>query len=458
MAIAETSERPEAPPYPRTAYSWYVVVILTLAYTVSFIDRQIMALMVEPIRRDLGISDTQMSLLLGLAFAIFYTLLGLPIARLADRYSRRMIIATGITIWCVMTAACGLARGYGQLFMARIGVGVGEAALSPSALSMISDYFPKETRGRAVAFYTMGIAMGVGLAMLVGGQIIAIIFDAPPVVVPVFGELYAWQTVFLVVGLPGLLMAVLMWTVKEPVRRERLRLASETSDAGEIPLAEAVRFFVSRWRMYGTHFVGMSVVGIVSYGFYAWIPTMFIRTWDWSIRDIGAAYGIVTLVTGPIAVVIASWLAETFMKKGYQDAHMRAAFCGALIGTVGAILTPLMSTPALSIAMLVPNSVGLMCTTAAGISALMIVTPNQMRAQASALYFFVINLLGLTIGPTGVALFTDYVFRDDAMVRYSIACVAVLAGVLAAGFLTYNMRYYKKMYIESQSWSAAEPV
>lgn len=322
---------------------------------------------------------------------------------------------------------------------------------------MISDYFPKETRARAVAFYTMGIAMGVGLAMLVGGQVVAFIFDAPPVVVPVFGELYAWQTVFLVVGLPGLLMAVLMWTVREPIRRERMRLASETAAVDQIPLADAVRFFVSRWRMYGTHFLGMSVVGIMSYGFYAWIPTMFIRTWGWSIRDIGTAYGIVTLATAPVAVVIASWLTETFMKKGYQDAHMRAALWGALLGIAGSILTPLAPTPALSVVMLIPASAGLMCTTAAGISALMIVTPNQMRAQASALYYFVINLLGLTIGPTGIALFTDYVFKDDAMLRYSVACVAVLAGLFATGFLVYNMRHYKKMYIESLAWSGDEP-
>ena len=232
--LAETAAKTAAPPYPDTGYSWYVVVVLTLAYTVSFIDRQIMALMVEPIRRDLGISDTQMSLLLGLAFAIFYTLLGIPIARLADRYSRRLIIASGITIWCLMTAACGLARNYTQLFAARIGVGVGEAALSPSALSMISDYFPKETRGRAVAFYTMGIAMGVGLAMIIGGQVIALVSAAPPVVLPVLGELYAWQTVFLVVGLPGLLMAVLMKTVKEPVRREGLKTEA---GADHLPLA-----------------------------------------------------------------------------------------------------------------------------------------------------------------------------------------------------------------------------
>src|SRR5688572_3708838 len=214
---------------PPATYSWYVVGVLTVTYTVSFIDRQIMALMIEPIRRDLGITDTQVSLLIGLAFAVFYTLLGVPIARLADRYSRRAIIAAGITVWCLMTAACGLARNYAQLFLARVGVGVGEAALSPSALSMLSDYFPKETRGRAIAVYNTGISLGTGLAMIVGGQVIAHVMAAPPVRVPGIGELFSWQTVFLVVGLPGLVMAALMATVKEPSRRERLRTADGNS-------------------------------------------------------------------------------------------------------------------------------------------------------------------------------------------------------------------------------------
>lgn len=151
------------------AYRWYVVAVLTLAYTVSFIDRQIMSLMIDRIRRDLAISDTQVSLLIGLAFAVFYTLLGVPVARLADRYSRKLVITAGIVVWCAMTTLCGLSRSYGQLFLARIGVGVGEAALSPSALSMISDYFPKAIRGRAIAVYNMGITLGTGLAMIVGG-------------------------------------------------------------------------------------------------------------------------------------------------------------------------------------------------------------------------------------------------------------------------------------------------
>ena len=163
--------------YPRPAYAWYVVVILTLAYMVSFIDRQILALLIEPIKADLGLSDTGISLLLGLAFGLFYTLMGIPLGRLADRRSRRAIIAIGITIWCFMTAGCGLAKNYGQLFVARMGVGVGEASLTPSALSLISDYFPQGRRGRAIGFYNMGISLGVGVAMILGGLVVAYALD-----------------------------------------------------------------------------------------------------------------------------------------------------------------------------------------------------------------------------------------------------------------------------------------
>ena len=440
--------------YPSAKYGWYVVVVLTLAYTVSFIDRQIMALMVEPIRRDLEITDTQVSLLLGLAFAVFYTFLGIPIARLADRFSRRRIIMVGITIWCLMTASCGIARNYVQLFIARVGVGVGEAALSPSALSMISDYFPQATRARAVAFYTMGISLGVGLAMIIGGKVITVVQNAPNVVLPVVGELYAWQTVFILVGLPGLVIAALMITVKEPKRKERYRVSdSGASDRDDLSLSTAMQFFGTRWKMYASHFFGMSTVGILSYGFYAWIPTMFIRTWNWSILDIGLAYGTVTLIAGPSAVFLASWLTERLMARGHNDAHMRAALYLNLLGIAGAVLTPMMPTPQLALIMLLPMTAGVMAATAAGISALMIVTPNQMRAQASAMYYFVINLLGLTAGPTGIALFTDYVYKDDALIRYSIGSVAILAGLFATGILMYNLRHYRRSYIESKAWS-----
>lgn len=439
--------------YPSAVYSWYVVGILTMAYTVSFVDRQIMALMIEPIKRDLAISDTQVSLLIGLAFAAFYTLLGIPIARLADRHSRRVIIATGITIWCFMTALCGLARNYTQLFFTRVGVGVGEAALGPSALSMISDYFPKRTRGRAVAVYNTGITLGTGMAMILGGQLVERISDAPPVMLPVVGELFAWQTVFLIVGLPGLLVAALMITVREPRRRERLPTAE--GEKPHLSLKTVLQFLGTRYRMYGSHFLGMSTVAILAYGLFAWIPTMFVRTWGWSIGDVGLAYGIVTLAAGPLAAVLASVLGEWLSARGHEDAQMRAAVISVILGIAGSIGAALSPTAWVAVLMLLPASVGTTAATASGLSALMTVTPNQMRAQASACYYLVVNMLGLTLGPTGIAIFTDYVFKDTDALRYSVASVSALAGLFAAAFLSFNLRHYRRAFIESQSWSGS---
>jgi len=440
--------------YPRSNYAWYVVVVLTIGYVVSFLDRQILALLVEPISKDLGLSDTQMGLIMGPAFALFYTVLGLPIGWLADRFSRRGIIAIGITIWCMMTAACGLSRTFAQLFLARVGVGVGEATLNPSALSLISDYFPRERRGRAISFYNMGVSIGAGIAMIGGGWVIAIVATAPPLVLPVFGELYAWQTVFLIVGLPGLLIALLMATVREPVRRGKLRIA--TADGGEtdnMTIRRTVRYLTERWRLYGSHFLGMSVVTCIGYAFLFWIPTMFIRTWDWSIPQISLAYGLINLVCGPIGVNLAGAVADRLYRKGYRDGHMRATFMFAFLFIPGAILAPLMPSAELAVAMLVPASIGAAGVTATGAAGLMMITPNQVRAQATALYYFVLNVIGLSIGGAGVGIITDYVFADESALRYTLAIVAIGAGVVAFTFLSINLRFYRRAMDEADAWS-----
>ncbi|HJL81007.1 MAG TPA: MFS transporter, partial [Gammaproteobacteria bacterium] len=233
--------------YPSNKRAWYAVIILTIAYIVSFLDRQILALVVQDVKTDLDLSDTQVSLLLGFAFALFYTTMGIPIGRLADKKSRRAIIATGITIWCLMTAACGLARNYTQLFLARVGVGVGEATLSPSGLSMISDYFPAEKRGKALGFFNMGVSVGSGIAFIGGGQIIAYVSDAPPIILPYIGEIFAWQALFLLVGLPGLIVAVLMRTVKEPSRKDKIIIRGQDGQqTDEISVKQTIDFLLAR--------------------------------------------------------------------------------------------------------------------------------------------------------------------------------------------------------------------
>ena len=203
---------------PSSLSAWYAVIVLLLAYVLSFVDRIIMSLLVIPIQKDLGISDTQMGLLMGLAFAIFYTVVGIPIARLSDAKSRKIIVSIGIFLWSIMTAVCGLARSFIELFLARVGVGVGEATLSPAAYSMIADYFPEEKLGKAIAVYQSGALFGSGIAFIIGGAIVGLIVNSNATSLPFLGELQPWQLAFIIVGLPGVLMALVMLTVKEPKR------------------------------------------------------------------------------------------------------------------------------------------------------------------------------------------------------------------------------------------------
>ena len=448
-----TTSPEQEPPYPSNGYSWYVVVILTLAYILSFLDRQIMSLMVQPIKRDLGISDTEMSLLLGLAFALFYTILGLPIGRMADRRSRRGIIGWGIAIWCVMTALCGLAHNYWTLFLARMGVGVGEATLAPSALSLISDYFPKEKRGQAISFYNAGVGLGAAVALILGGQVIEFVSNAPPFTLPIIGELYAWQTVFVMVGLPGIAVALLMLTVKEPYRRGKMKRDASKGETDEIPVAEVVAFLKKRWKMFASHFVGMSVVTILGYAYFSWLPTTFIRTWGWSIGQISFAYGVLMLITVPIGAAAGGRLADHFYATGRKDGHMRATLIAVVLLLAGPyVLVPLMPTPELALAVLVPGSIGGAWVTATGAASLMYVCPNQMRGQITALYYFVISLLGLTIGPSAVAIVTDFVFKDEMMLRYSLSLTCGVACVVAIAVLSYNLKLYRSGVEEAEAW------
>jgi len=211
--LTRMSDRPASP-----RYAWYVVAVMTLAYVSAFVDRQILSLLVPPIKRDLGISDTQMSFLIGLAFSVFFTLLGLPIARLADRRSRRNIMATGVGLWSVFTALCATAQTYGRLLVMRVGVGVGEATINAPSVSLIADYFPRERLSRAMSVFSLGIFLGSGLAYFIGGSIVGVVSEQGRWVLPVIGAIRPWQSVFLAVGLPGLLVALLFLTIREPAR------------------------------------------------------------------------------------------------------------------------------------------------------------------------------------------------------------------------------------------------
>lgn len=449
--MQELSEVKAGNDWHRPRYAWYVVVILTLAYTLSFIDRQIIALLVGPIKEDLGLSDFEISLLQGLAFASFYTLLGLPIGRLVDRRSRRAIIAAGIFLWSLMTVTCGLARTYAQLFAARIGVGVGEATLSPAAYSMIADYFPKEKHARALNFYFAGVYLGTGLAFILGGAVIALVAEAGEVVLPLLGEIQAWQVTFIAVGLPGLLFVLVMLTVREPKRRGLMRRAGGQGVA-EITLKQALGFIGSRWRLYLPLFFGFAFHALVGYASASWTPEFFIRTFDMARTDVAYVFGLLVLVFSTSGLLAGGWLADWLEARGNAGAKIKVAIGGNLLMFLPAVLFPLMPTPASAFSVLavalffsgVPYGVG-----AAAIQA---ITPNQMRGLVTASYLFVINVIGLGLGPSVVALFTDFVFADEARLGWSIAATTALSIPLATGFLWLCLKPYLRARKAAEAW------
>jgi MFS family permease len=411
--------------WPNPIYAWFVVLVLMLAYTNSFIDRTILSLLVEPIQRDLNINDTQFSLLVGFAFTLFYTLMGVPIARLADQKNRKTIIAIGIASWSFMTAVCGLTKNFWQLFSARIGVGIGEATLSPAAMSMISDYFPVHKLARAISVYSMGVYFGAGLAMLIGALVVDAVAGIGVTDLPIIGEVYPWQLTFFYVGLLGLPIFLLVLLVREPLRRGvAKRQIAEQGSASSWPELRA--FMKKNIRTISLHFAAFSCIGIGLAGYLVWTPALFIRTYGWSAPEIGRINGVILFFAGTAGVFAGGVLADWLEKRGRSDAILRAAYYAGLAVIPFAVLTPLMPNPWFAVAGLTATIFLLALSQGLPAAALQVIAPNPLRAQMTAIYFLVGNLIANALGPTLFALATDYLFRDPMKLRYSLSLVCAL--------------------------------
>ena len=437
---------------PRTSvrYGVYATALLMIAYTFSFLDRQILNLMVGPIERSLHINDSKFALLTGGAFGVFYTVMGLPLGWMADRFSRKWIVSIGVACWSLMTAACGLARNFTHLLLARIGVGVGEATLTPSAYSMLSDYFDKTRLPRAMSIYACGIFLGAGLAMILGGTVVGAVQHLPPGQFASLGLRYSWQIVFLLVGLPGLLLALWLSTLREPVRREQgagsAVLASASSGARE-GLRELGHFLRRYPFMCVSLFLGSGLFSILGYTD-SWLPELFIRTWGWTPKHSGLVNGTASLVGGPLGLIFAGWLAGRWLERGRSDAALRLTAYGALAITVPAVLMPLAPRPLLMALLLVPYKFFVGFPVVLIPTAINLAAPNRLRGQLGALFLLVVGILGMTAGPMLPALFTDYVFHSHAMLRYSLALSTGLVGPLAFATLSLGLREYRSCYQE----------
>ncbi|MEZ5500390.1 MAG: MFS transporter [Steroidobacteraceae bacterium] len=429
------------PQWPPGRQAWYATSVLMIAYLFNYVDRQILSMLVKPIKADLALSDTQVSLLHGMAFAICYTVLGVwPVGRWADTGNRRNVIAGGVFLWSLMTTLCGRASTYGGLFLARIGVGIGESALTPSAYSMLADYFPPEKRGRALGLFAMGVYFGIGLSITIAGLVIGLIAAQPTITLPLLGDVGSWQVAFLVVGPPGLLVALWVLSLKEPAR----------IGAGAQPglrFGDALAYMLRHWRFYAAITVGVALLTLLFNAAAFWLPEFLRRRHGFDALQIAWTYGPTMFVFGALGIVSGGSAADSLRKRGRRDAELLTGMGSALglipctwlvfqSGSTGTVLAAMA-------AMLFLSSFPFGACSAA----VQLVTPNQFRARLSAIYLLVLNITGIGLGSTAAAVLTDYLFVDETRVGDSVTLIACCAAPLAALAFAGGRREYRRMQL-----------
>ncbi len=411
--------------------------LFMLAYLVSFLDRQILVLMIEPIQRDLGLTDTAFSLLHGTAFALFYTIIGLFMGRIVDSNSRVRVISISIALWSIATAFCGLAKNFVTLFVARMAVGIGEAGLTPGVYSAMSDLFRPRERARAFGVYAMGIYFGTGGAFLIGGRLVEWLEAIPPIELPLLGSFYSWQLAFFIVGLPGLALALaIVLLIPEPVRgaMEEQRVPDEGA-SGSGNFRDFVKHYREHLRPYLGHNLGFGLHMLCSYALISWLPVIFLRVHQWSIGEIGLAMGCLLVSCGPVGALLGGFWARHLTVRGVPASDIRLGALACMGLCVSGLWAAYSSTPEFAL-IGVGGAIFFMALPGGlNASSLQTITPAKFRGQAAALFLLVGNVLGLGVGPLVVALITDYGFSDKQSVGQSLQWVLIAALPLATWLL-----------------------
>jgi MFS family permease len=425
-------------------YPWYVVSILAVAMAISAMDRSILALLIEPIKGDLKLTDFELSLLQGIAFMAFYSTMGLPLGYLADRWSRRNLITIGILLWSLATGVCGLARSFWQLFAGRLSVGFGEASLLPSAYSMLPDYFPPTQLPRALGLFQVGAFLGGGLAFGGGGLVIGMVSASGPIDVPFFGALAPWQVAFLAAAAPGPLVALLMLTVREPQRRVNKMVRREAVDDSGFG-----RFLASRALFFLGLIGAFAAQSIVANGLAAWTPSFFIRNFGWSASQIGIIYGCLILLTGSTGALLGGYIAALWTRMNKPGAPVRLLLWIIGLYTPCAVFYPLCPDPRLALVLLAGASLIIAASSTMGPTILQLATPEIYRGRAAAFYLFVMMLIGGALGPVAVAAVTDFVFHDPKRLNHAISVVAAVCCPIAFCFALLTYRQFIRVTVSA---------
>lgn len=416
--------------YPPLAEAWRAVFILTFAFSVSFLSTSAIFVMVDPIKADLHLTDSQIGLLQGFGYVLLYLAIGLVIGRLVDRLNRRVIVGAGAIVWTAMTFSCGLAQNFWQLFLARSGVGAGEASVAPAAYSILSDYFPPKRLGAALSVYSTGINWGQGLALIAGGVLYTALSVHDHYSLPLLGDLRPWQVVLMLLSPPGLIVAILVFTMREPPRRG-VR-SSERNSSGEpsksVPLREVATYLFRQRVVYFAVIGGISLQVVFSYGSATWTPTFFIRTYGLDAATVGTVLGVLIVIFGSLGAFTSARLCTFLEDRGHPDATLMTVLLGSILSLPASIIYPIMPTATGAFAVVVVTYFFGGFSFGPATAALNMVTPNQMRGQVGAIYQLALNLIGVGIGPVAIGAITDYVMKDEALLRYSlvIAAIAIL--------------------------------
>ncbi|TDR47585.1 putative MFS family arabinose efflux permease [Tahibacter aquaticus] len=423
--------------WPAPSRAWWAVSLCCVAALLSYTDRLILGLLVDPIRADLQIGDTEVSLLQGVAFALIYSFAGLPLGRIADRHSRRNLILAGVLLWSAATVACGYAQSFAQLFAARVFVGIGEAALAPAAMSLIADYFPPQRRGTATGTFLMGMVVGGGAALAIGGFLLQLAGNGWFASWPVVGTLAPWRAVLVLLGLPGLVLGLLLLSLHEPARRERSGVAAPG-------WRESMQKLAAQKSLLLPLYFAMALLAVGDFSLLSWSPALLSRRYGYAADQIGLLLGGIAMVTGVVATVGGGWLADWYARRGGVSLRLQLACLAAALAVPGSLIG--LAGPSAAVVLACFGLWSLLSSAAGciGIGVLQQVLPNELRGFGTALMAFGNIILGLGVGASLTAVFTDRVYADAAAVGWSITTVTLPAALAALALLLLALRHTRR--------------
>ncbi|WP_242127398.1 MFS transporter [Sphingobium sp. Sx8-8] len=446
--IAKDEGSPAEPNAHPSRTAWVTLAILVLLYILSFLDRQILAMMVDPIRRDLGISDFEVSLLMGFSFALFYTIFGVFMGGIVDRHSRRTVVYVGVSLWSLATAACGLAQSFWQLFLCRMLVGVGESTLTPASYSMLTDLFPRRRLAFALAIFTLGTTLGAGLSMVLGGFVISLVSKTPFITLPLIGDIRAWQVVFFLIGLPGLLAACLMFAVPEPARTGRLK------GSGTPSWKSALQFLMTRRKLWLAIILSFAPSATLSNAIVLWAPAYMGRNFGWSPLEVGLAIGGVVAITGGVGQMLSGWTVDALFSRGMRDAHFRFLGWMTIIAIPALVLAFLTTSVPLFLTLLAVPFLLLLSNAGYGAAAIQMTTPNEYRGRMGALFILVVTIPSMILGPSLIALLSEKLFRSEQSLGLSIALTAAIMGPIMLVGVSLGKKAMRELMTETPAPSA----